>query len=92
MAVVSLSNLIEKTCHWDKDERFMATNDLISELAKENVRIDQLTEKRICAAVLKQLDDSSTEVQSVAVKCLSSLYKKVHEDQVEEICEKVSKR
>lgn len=39
-------------------------------------------EKRICAAVLKQLDDSSNDVQTIAVKCLGALLKKVQEAQV----------
>ena len=44
---------------------------------------------RICAAVLKQLDDSSNDVQSIAVKCLGILLKKVQETQVGEICDKL---
>jgi len=39
---------------WDKDERYMATNDLCNELSKE-IKIDENMEKRICASVLKQL-------------------------------------
>ena len=40
--------------------------------------------------MLKQLDDHSNEVQSVAVKCLSILLKKVKQAQIEEICNKLS--
>ncbi|KAF0755195.1 hypothetical protein AaE_005054 [Aphanomyces astaci] len=43
----------------------------------------------ICAAVLKQLDDKSNDVQSIAVKCLGILVTKVQEKQVGDICEKL---
>jgi hypothetical protein len=39
---------------WDKDERYMATNDLCTALSKD-IKIDETMEQRICAAVLKQL-------------------------------------
>jgi hypothetical protein len=35
------------------------------------------------------LDDKSNDVQSVAVKCLAIILKKVHQTQVGEICEKL---
>lgn len=83
-----LNTLLEKTSDWDKDERYMATNDLCNELTKD-VKIDENMERRICAAVLKQLDDQSNDVQSVAVKCLAIILKKVHQTQVGEICDKL---
>jgi cullin-associated NEDD8-dissociated protein 1 len=83
-----LNQLLEKTSDWDKDERYMATNDLCNELTKD-VKIDETMERRICAAVLKQLDDQSNDVQSVAVKCLAIILKKVHQTQVGEICDKL---
>ena len=51
----AISALLEKTSNWDKDERYMATNDLITELSKEGVKLDDVMEKRISAAILKQL-------------------------------------
>ncbi|CAN0087363.1 unnamed protein product, partial [Phaeothamnion confervicola] len=54
----------------------MATSDLCNELQKD-IKIDATLERRICAAVLKQLDDNSKDVQSIAVKCLGILLKKV---------------
>lgn len=51
----AISALLEKTSNWDKDERYMATNDLITELGKEGVKLDDVMEKRISAAILKQL-------------------------------------
>ena len=35
----------------------MATNDLITELGKEGVKLDDVMEKRISAAILKQLGE-----------------------------------
>jgi cullin-associated NEDD8-dissociated protein 1 len=49
-----LNSLVEKSSDWDKDERYMATNDLCNELSKD-IKIDEAMERRICAAVLKQL-------------------------------------
>ena len=55
MTTQLLNHLLEKTRDWDKDERYMATNDLCNELTKGDLKIDEIMEKRICAAVLKQL-------------------------------------
>ena len=85
MALVKMLNaLLEKSSHFDKDERYMATNDLCSALQKD-LKIDENLERRICASILKQLDDPSNDVQSVAVKCLGILLKKVQLPQVLDI-------
>jgi hypothetical protein len=67
MTRFSLRHMILQTADWDKDERYMATSDLCAELQKD-VKIDANMERRICSAVLKQLDDTSNDVQSIAVK------------------------
>uniref|UniRef100_A0A7S3NKS9 TATA-binding protein interacting (TIP20) domain-containing protein n=1 Tax=Aureoumbra lagunensis TaxID=44058 RepID=A0A7S3NKS9_9STRA len=51
--------------------------------------MDVTMERRICAAALKQLDDQSSDVQSISVKALGVLLKKVHKAQVGEIAEKL---
>ena len=84
-----INDLIEKTSHYDKDERYMATNDLCHEFGR-GIKFDEVMETRICSAIVKQLDDQSNDVQSVAVKCLGVLIKKVHSERVREICEKLS--
>ena len=81
----TLQDLIEKTSHYDKDERYMATNDLCNEFGK-GTKIDEIMETRICTAVVKQLDDSSNDVQSVAVKCLGVLIKRFPLAAVEVCC------
>lgn len=88
MSASDINKLLEKTSHWDKDERYMATSDLCNILGKD-IKIDEKLEKSICTAVLKQLDDGSNDVQSVAVKCLATLLRKVQTAQVGEICEKL---
>lgn len=53
-SIAQLNKLIEKTGDYDKDERYMATNDLCALLSKD-VKIDESMEKKICTAILKQL-------------------------------------
>jgi len=55
-----------------------------------DIKIDETMERRICAAVLKQLDDPGNDVKSMAVKCLENLIKKVQQAQVGEICDKLT--
>ena len=82
------SLLIEKCSHYDKDERYMATNDLCNLLQRE-AELEQNLESRICQAVLKQLDDDSNDVQSIAVKCLGILLGKVHHNSVMDISDRL---
>jgi cullin-associated NEDD8-dissociated protein 1 len=63
----------------------MATNDICTELQKETA-LDERILKNICGAILRQLNDKSNEVQSVAIKCLGYLVKRVSEAQVGECC------
>jgi cullin-associated NEDD8-dissociated protein 1 len=51
--------------------------------------MDASMEQRICAAVLKRLDDTSNDVQSKAIACLGILLTKVQQAQVYEICDKL---
>lgn len=85
-----VTELLEKCAHYDKDERYMATNDLCNELIK-GLAMDEPLEQRICTAILKQLDDQSNDVQAVAVKCLGVLFKRIHLVQVEKIAVKLCK-
>eukprot|EP01103_Thecamoeba_quadrilineata_P012984 TRINITY_DN3476_c0_g1_i1.p1 TRINITY_DN3476_c0_g1~~TRINITY_DN3476_c0_g1_i1.p1 ORF type:complete len:1239 (+),score=374.55 TRINITY_DN3476_c0_g1_i1:53-3718(+) len=74
----------------DKDYRYMATSDLFTELQKDSFKLDGENEKKICAALLKLLEDSSGDVQGLAVQCLGPLVKKIHENQLKEIVDKVT--
>lgn len=89
MASVSyqIANLLEKMQSSDKDFRFMATNDLMTELQKDSIKLDDESEKKVVRMILKLLEDKNGEVQNLAVKCLGPLVNKVKETQVETIVE-----
>ncbi|KAJ7999313.1 hypothetical protein DPEC_G00193090 [Dallia pectoralis] len=78
-----ISNLLEKMASTDKDFRFMATNDLMMELQKDSIKLDEDSEKKVVTMLLKLLEDKNGEVQNLAVKCLGPLVVKVKEFQVE---------
>eukprot|EP00462_Mataza_sp_D1_P022295 CAMPEP_0175136666 /NCGR_PEP_ID=MMETSP0087-20121206/9404_1 /TAXON_ID=136419 /ORGANISM="Unknown Unknown, Strain D1" /LENGTH=1304 /DNA_ID=CAMNT_0016419451 /DNA_START=35 /DNA_END=3949 /DNA_ORIENTATION=- len=83
-----ISHLLKLTTHHDPDERIMATSDIITQVEK----LETLPAKYqglIFNAVLAQLEDTSTEVKTVAVKCLSMLVRKFDEDHVLGIVEKL---
>uniref|UniRef100_A0A8C7LXL2 Cullin-associated and neddylation-dissociated 2 (putative) n=1 Tax=Oncorhynchus kisutch TaxID=8019 RepID=A0A8C7LXL2_ONCKI len=73
---------------WLKDNKvkvleFMATNDLMMELQKDSIKLDEDSEKKVVTMLLKLLEDKNGEVQNLAVKCLGPLVRKVKEYQVE---------
>ncbi|XP_058488198.1 cullin-associated NEDD8-dissociated protein 2 [Solea solea] len=78
-----VSNLLEKMTSTDKDFRFMATNDLMLELQKDSIKLDEDSERKVVSMLLKLLEDKNGEVQNLAVKCLAPLVSKVKEPQVE---------
>ncbi|XP_069592324.1 cullin-associated NEDD8-dissociated protein 1-like isoform X2 [Ranitomeya imitator] len=80
-----ISSLLEKMTSSDKDFRFMATNDLMVELQKDSIKLDEDSERRVVKMLLKLLEDKNGEVQNLAVKCLGPLVGKVKEHQVEMI-------
>ncbi|NXG47415.1 CAND1 protein, partial [Psilopogon haemacephalus] len=65
--------------------RFMATNDLMMELQKDSIKLDEDSEKKVVKMLLKLLEDKNGEVQNLAVKCLGPLVGKVKEYQVETV-------
>uniref|UniRef100_A0A1B6MPH3 Uncharacterized protein n=1 Tax=Graphocephala atropunctata TaxID=36148 RepID=A0A1B6MPH3_9HEMI len=87
MANVSyqIANLLEKMTSSDKDFRFMATNDLMTELQKDSIKLDDDSERKVVKMLLRLLEDKNGEVQNLAVKCLGPLVNKVKEYQVETI-------
>ncbi|KAM6980352.1 cullin-associated NEDD8-dissociated protein 2 [Aplochiton taeniatus] len=78
-----ISSLLEKMTSTDKDFRFMATNDLMIELQKDSIKLDEDSERKVVAMLLKLLEDKNGEVQNLAVKCLAPLVSKVKDFQVE---------
>uniref|UniRef100_A0A803XSJ6 Cullin associated and neddylation dissociated 1 n=1 Tax=Meleagris gallopavo TaxID=9103 RepID=A0A803XSJ6_MELGA len=63
----------------------MATNDLMTELQKDSIKLDDDSERKVVKMILKLLEDKNGEVQNLAVKCLGPLVSKVKEYQVETI-------
>lgn len=63
----------------------MATNDLMTELQKDSIKLDDESERKVVRMVLRLLEDKNGEVQNLAVKCLGPLVNKVKENQVETI-------
>ena len=82
-----IGSLLDKMSSNDKDFRFMATSDLMNDLQKESIKLDDDSERRIVKGVLKLLEDTNGEVQNQAVKCLGPLVCKVREAQIETICD-----
>lgn len=63
----------------------MATNDLMNELQKDSIKLDDEIEKKVVKMVLRLLEDKNGEVQNQAVKCLGPVVNRVKELQVEMI-------
>jgi len=82
-AAYQITNLLEKMTSADKDFRFMATNDLMAELQKDNIKLDDDSERKVVKMLLKLLEDKNGEVQNLAVRCLGPLVCKVKDLQVE---------
>nr|CAH7745683.1 unnamed protein product [Callosobruchus chinensis] len=54
----------------DKDFRFMATNDLMTELQKDSIKLDDDSERKVVRMLLKLLEDKNGEVQNLAVELI----------------------
>ncbi|KAJ7389386.1 Cullin-associated NEDD8-dissociated protein 1 [Desmophyllum pertusum] len=80
-----IASLLDKMTSSDKDFRFMATNDLMAELQKDSIKLDDDSERKVVQMLLKLLEDKNGEVQNLAVKCLGPLVSKVKEHHVETI-------
>ena len=60
-----------KNCeNYDKDIRHTGAHDLCNEIIQASGALEEVTEKRICAAFIKHLTDDSVEVKSNAVRCI----------------------
>ena len=59
----------------DKDFRFMATNDLMTELQKDSIKLDDDSERKVVKMLLKLLEDKNGEVQNLAVRWSERYFK-----------------
>ncbi|KAK7915749.1 hypothetical protein WMY93_011510 [Mugilogobius chulae] len=57
----------------------MATNDLMLELQKDNIKLDEDSERKVVTMLLRLLEDKNGEVQNLAVKCLAPLVKQLRD-------------
>ncbi|CAA0840045.1 Cullin-associated NEDD8-dissociated protein 1 [Striga hermonthica] len=89
MANLTLTGILEKMTGKDKDYRYMATSDLLNELNKEGFKLDSDLEAKLSNIVIQQLDDAAGDVSGLAVKCLAPLVKKIREQQVLEMTNKL---
>ncbi|XP_022861410.1 cullin-associated NEDD8-dissociated protein 1-like [Olea europaea var. sylvestris] len=89
MANLTLTGILEKMTGKDKDYRYMATSDLLNELNREGFKLDVDLEVKLSNVVIQQLDDAAGDVSGLAVKCLAPLVKKIHEQQILEMANKL---
>lgn len=72
----------------------MGTSDLLAELSKDSFRATPDVERKVTEVVLKQLDDRSADVSSLAVKCIPPLVKgaseKTTETVIDALCAKLA--
>lgn len=89
LVTVSVGSICLQMTSNDEDSRVMATNDLVSVLQKDCLKLDdELDDElayKVVRMVLSLLEDNNGEVQNLAVKCLGPLVNKVKENQVEAI-------
>lgn len=66
----------------------MATSDLQNELLKDKFQVDDFSERKLCKAILEQLEDVSGDISALAVKwCVrveGSKHRHSHKDQLSE--------
>jgi cullin-associated NEDD8-dissociated protein 1 len=85
-----MAPLVDEMENWDKDKRFMAASDLAQQVQEAGSSLDVHWQKRVCAAYLKQIEDSSIDVQGNAVKCLGKIVQNFQDQQIGDVVAKLS--
>lgn len=81
-----IAPLLERMKSQDADFRFMALNDLNTELTKEHyVQMDDSTENNTLRQVLALMKDSNTEVKNMAVRTLAILVPRLREKNMQHV-------
>lgn len=65
---VWITHILLSIIIWLSFVRFMATNDLMTELQKDSIKLDDDSERKVVKMILKLLEDKNGEVQNLAVK------------------------
>ena len=90
MSTVSrIKELLEKTKNYDADERFMAMHDMIEQLKQTSGQLDSSLQIPVRDTVLRLLNDGSSDVATVTVKCLQQLVNKLSAEQIAYIAERM---
>lgn len=71
------------------DFRYMALNDLLSDLQKSDSQLDDTSASKLIEAVLKTLEDKNGEVQNMGVKCLGPLVRRSKEAHVQAVVDRL---
>ena len=79
-----------QTKHYDADERFMSTKDLMDQLRLVSGALDVPLQQPVRDAILRLLDDKNSDVSTMAVKCLSQLCQKFANEQIVYIVDKLA--
>ncbi|XP_010912657.1 cullin-associated NEDD8-dissociated protein 1 [Elaeis guineensis] len=90
MANMNITYILEKMTGKDKDYRYMATSDLLNELNREAFKADTDLEVKLSNIVLQQLEDAAGDVSGLAMKCLAPLVKKVSEERILDMTNKLA--
>lgn len=81
-----IAPLLERMKSQDADFRFMALNDLITELSKDSyIQMDDNTENNTLRQVLALMKDSNTEVKNMVVRCLAILVPRLREKNMQHV-------
>ncbi|KAM0790577.1 hypothetical protein ACM66B_004444 [Microbotryomycetes sp. NB124-2] len=83
--------LCQKMRNPDADLRFMALNDLISEIKKygDQFGVDDATEHSTVEQILQLMNDHNSEVKNLAVKALAALVKHVSDNRIQTIIDRL---
>ncbi|EST09497.1 TATA-binding protein interacting (TIP20) [Kalmanozyma brasiliensis GHG001] len=85
-AHTGIAPLLERMKSQDSDFRYMALNDLISELSKDSyAQMDDSTENNTLRQVLALMKDSNTEVKNMAVRSLAILVPRSREKNMQHV-------
>ncbi|GMR57113.1 hypothetical protein PMAYCL1PPCAC_27308 [Pristionchus mayeri] len=81
----TIASYLEKMNSKDKDFRFMAVSDLMAEFTKNNIKLDEDSERKVVRMLLRLLEDNNGEVQNLAVRCLGTIAGTVREYSCENV-------
>lgn len=91
MSTQHIVQLLEKMSSFDKDFRYMALNDLMSQLSKDAFKMDERLERKVVTSVLKLLEDKNSEVQNLAVNCIAVLIPRISDELIDEVVKSLTK-